>query len=50
MMTAFLLPAEMSLAAAPPAQTPSLGNSFLRTLGIGDIPGSLKGFGIATQH
>jgi hypothetical protein len=36
MMTAFVLPAEMSLAAAPPAQTPSLGNSFLRTLGIGD--------------
>ncbi|CAM6014394.1 unnamed protein product [Sphagnum balticum] len=36
MMTAFILPAEMSLAAAPPAQTPSLGNSFLRTLGIGD--------------
>jgi hypothetical protein len=27
---------EISLATAPPAQTPSLGNSFLRTLGIGD--------------
>ncbi|KAH9549001.1 hypothetical protein CY35_11G117700 [Sphagnum magellanicum] len=36
MMTAFVLPAEMSLAAAPPAQTPSLGNSFLSSLGIGD--------------
>ncbi|KAH8948804.1 hypothetical protein BDL97_11G113400 [Sphagnum fallax] len=36
MMTAFILPAEMSLAAPPPAQTPSLGNSFLCALGIGD--------------